>query len=608
MTASLSGVFSLQEFTDAGLSGVGYRVYTYITGTTTFKTAYTDAAGLVPHTYTADGLGGQYIALNARGELPAPLFLSTGSYDITLKRADGSTVWTRQAVPGQDSSDGVLATLTAFIASIASTIGSSLMGFLQAGLNAVLRTAQDKLRETVDVADYLPIGYVRDGSVDYHVAIQAAINALFTAGGGTLHFPNFTLNHGTTPLVFKNNITFKGKNRKVSKLIYTGTTDQIVIQNTLNGSTDASINIEDLWFSASSLAAFNGNLFDTGSSLLSIRRCTFDTSQVGLILDQTELGTVAENYFSGQTGAAAGVWLVNGADKNVGSLTNFTNRLAIRDNQFNGTGAWIGVVDDGGDDHTFATNNFNAGTSLMRISSVTGFSYQGGQHELWTGSGMLISVTKWKGGAGFGAANLSFKGGFYFVPGTNAVIDGGGVAGQYLSAEDMVFNTAGNPFTGLGSLTEIFAKGNQQGGAGSGVTAINNYFSSQAFTVTWTGAGSNPVLGNGTLTGNWSRHGRRVEAVFNLTAGTTTTFGTGNWSFSLPTASAGVGDTFSASMTCAGGLYGGIGRVTGSTANSIFTSASSANAAQSNVPAAWAANSGNTLQATVSYLSTSSIG
>lgn len=112
MSASQSGVFSIQEFTDLGVLGVGMRLYTYVTGTTTFKAAYTDAAGLVPHTYTLDSLDGQYIALNARGELPAPLFLTTGAYDIALKRADGSTVWTRFA-RGTDDALGGLVTASA---------------------------------------------------------------------------------------------------------------------------------------------------------------------------------------------------------------------------------------------------------------------------------------------------------------------------------------------------------------------------------------------------------------------------------------------------------------------------------------------------------------
>lgn len=114
--ASLSGEFNTQEFTDDGAPLVGGRVYTYVNGTTTQKNAYTDIAEAVPHTYTSDGMGGQYIALNARGELPAPLYLASGAYDIVLKRADGSTVWTRRA-------DG-----TAGATDLAASSGAGLVG------------------------------------------------------------------------------------------------------------------------------------------------------------------------------------------------------------------------------------------------------------------------------------------------------------------------------------------------------------------------------------------------------------------------------------------------------------------------------------------------
>jgi hypothetical protein len=95
--ASQSGEFNVQQFNDLGDPLIGGRLYTYAYGTTTQKTAYTDPAGAVPHTYTSDGLGGQYIALNARGELPAPLYLGNGPYDLTLKTAAGATIWTRRA-------------------------------------------------------------------------------------------------------------------------------------------------------------------------------------------------------------------------------------------------------------------------------------------------------------------------------------------------------------------------------------------------------------------------------------------------------------------------------------------------------------------------------
>lgn len=129
MSASLSGVFNLQSFTDLGALMAGGRLYTYAPSTTTLKTAYTDAAGSVAHTYTADGLGGQYIALNSRGELPAPLFLTSGGYDITLKTSAGVTVWTRRAIGGADASASVLASL----ASTANGAGASLVGVYDVG-------------------------------------------------------------------------------------------------------------------------------------------------------------------------------------------------------------------------------------------------------------------------------------------------------------------------------------------------------------------------------------------------------------------------------------------------------------------------------------------
>jgi hypothetical protein len=107
MTASQPGFFNLQALDNLGALGVGMRLYTYAQGTTTQKTAYTGPTGAVAHTYTSDGAGGQYIALDARGELPAPLYLTAGAYDITLKTSAGATVWTRRAEPQESQTVSV---------------------------------------------------------------------------------------------------------------------------------------------------------------------------------------------------------------------------------------------------------------------------------------------------------------------------------------------------------------------------------------------------------------------------------------------------------------------------------------------------------------------
>lgn len=56
----------------------------------------------------------------------------------------------------------------------------------------------------------------------------------------------------------------------------------------------------------------------------------------------------------------------------------------------------------------------------------------------------------------------------------------------------------------------------------------------QTYTPSWTSSGTAPVLGNGTLTGRFVKRGSMVTASFRLIAGSTTTFGTGTYFFSLP--------------------------------------------------------------------------
>lgn len=55
-----------------------------------------------------------------------------------------------------------------------------------------------------------------------------------------------------------------------------------------------------------------------------------------------------------------------------------------------------------------------------------------------------------------------------------------------------------------------------------------------AYTPTWTAATTNPSIGNGTLAGRYTQIGKTCVLVIGLTMGSTTTYGSGEWSFSLP--------------------------------------------------------------------------
>lgn len=184
MSASQPALFNVQEFTDNGVTLVGGRLYTYAYGTTAQKIAYTDPEGTVPQTYTADGLGGQYIALNARGELPTPLYLtSAGSYDISLKRADGSTVWTRKA-DGTASSASLLGAIATFLTGI----GASLIGYIAPGAGAILQTIKNVLDHRVYASSY---GMSPTATAEKNLAALNANKAAIEASGlpGVIRVP-----------------------------------------------------------------------------------------------------------------------------------------------------------------------------------------------------------------------------------------------------------------------------------------------------------------------------------------------------------------------------------------------------------------------------------
>ena len=62
-----------------------------------------------------------------------------------------------------------------------------------------------------------------------------------------------------------------------------------------------------------------------------------------------------------------------------------------------------------------------------------------------------------------------------------------------------------------------------------------------SYTPTWTGSTTNPVLGNGTMVGRYMKFGRTVVCHINMTTGSTTTYGSGNYNWSLPFTAANAG-------------------------------------------------------------------
>lgn len=76
--------------------------------------------------------------------------------------------------------------------------------------------------------------------------------------------------------------------------------------------------------------------------------------------------------------------------------------------------------------------------------------------------------------------------------------------------------------------------------SGSGTAQLNDVLPDAwtSYVPAWTGSGSNPAIGNGTITGHYARVGRMVFFKVAITMGSTTTYGTGNYSVSLPVTAA----------------------------------------------------------------------
>ncbi|MFJ5150829.1 hypothetical protein ACIQCF_04470 [Streptomyces sp. NPDC088353] len=75
------------------------------------------------------------------------------------------------------------------------------------------------------------------------------------------------------------------------------------------------------------------------------------------------------------------------------------------------------------------------------------------------------------------------------------------------------------------------------------------------YTPTWTAATTNPALGNGTLTGRYMKIGRTVLVQITLTMGSTTTYGSGTYNFSLPVDRAGLDAMGTARLSTTGSAY-----------------------------------------------------
>jgi hypothetical protein len=145
---------------------------------------------------------------------------------------------------------------------LAASGGSALVGFIQSGDGAVLRTMQDKARETVSLTDFLgadPLG-VGDSTTAINNWLARAGDAKLTAPAGTYKFTS------AISIAAADGIIIEGAGRQKTKFLYTGATTTGDLWTIGDGTTA---------FEALSLDGFNidSSTTMTSGTGLRIRKC-----------------------------------------------------------------------------------------------------------------------------------------------------------------------------------------------------------------------------------------------------------------------------------------------------------------------------------------------
>jgi len=150
--------------TATGAPGVGYRLYTYIPGTSTPKATYTTSSASVANTNP--------VVADARGEM---VIYWDGSYDVVLKDSNDVVIW------GPERLEDAAGNLGDRLAdTISASNGDALVGVKSTATGAVGTTQHEVNERRRSVADWMSPAQIADAAsrtnaLDCTTAVQAAV-------------------------------------------------------------------------------------------------------------------------------------------------------------------------------------------------------------------------------------------------------------------------------------------------------------------------------------------------------------------------------------------------------------------------------------------------
>lgn len=187
---------------------------------------------------------------------------------------------------------------SALTASLAASSGSSLIGFIQSG--GVARTVQSKLRDVLSVKDF---GAVGNGVADDTAEIQAAIDAVSSAGG-LVYLPRSVYLTTSTLLISQQGTHFAGEGVQAAFIKFNPTANDTCIEFENGSSTINRFSLTGLSFISADTSFVKTivNVIDGVSYVLANLSCTTWTdatdSCIGIKINGREAGSIRDIIFN----------------------------------------------------------------------------------------------------------------------------------------------------------------------------------------------------------------------------------------------------------------------------------------------------------------------
>ncbi len=390
MTVTLSPVGGAagQFFDSNGDPLAGGKLYTYAAGTTTPETTYTSILGLTSNPNP--------IILNSGGRVPSEIWLTDAiEYKFVLQTSTNILIGTWDNITGINSGqDAANISFTGFknqvgfVSDLADDDGSDWIGFDPASANAIARSAQDKMRDSVSVKDF---GATGDGVTDDTVAINAAFAYAATVQGSVI-LPSGTYNISSPITIYNGVRAFIGN----GGTLFSTTANGYVILAGIASSRPSNVSnckVQGINLNANSLATsgiicqnvnncliegnhlYNLPFADANGILLRTYKAGLANSFSNIVSNNIISGAVASSNDPGGTGI--GVDVLN-ADLNYGS-TGTSNPLDYWKATFTAADATYKSI-----------NNVIANNSV--VGAYYGVSLSAGSYNTVTGNSLQSNI------------------------------------------------------------------------------------------------------------------------------------------------------------------------------------------------------------------------